>query len=460
MALGFPGDYTTPGQGKNPGINRPQSGTYPPKVAQPQQPAGLDSLNSLFNTYLNAYSPQMANAVNQYGNISDQLGLVGPMYSQQRGNVRQSENLGLQNLYWQGQGLGINQAANVRQTNLANQLWGSVNVPQEELARQNWGLQTQSHNLSAQQFPLMQKQLYANAAASGSLNTGGARDQNANLAREKQQFNLNWEQQQHNWQSHELGYHGELLGHREQMQQMKDAGRMIGIAQKQLGVSYGDVVNRANTAIQQLGLDQVMTTSQLFQALSDAANGIYNPISQAATSVANFAGLSGIAGSAGGQGKVKGGSNPTAYSGSTQSWIKDMLPNARIAAQQLGIPVSAVLSQWINETGGGKNYYSGVQGRYNPAGISTMTSDLARYGGTPGQAPFVDFPNALSGTLGYVARWNEGVYAPTRQAFAAANGNPLAVLQAMANSPWAAGHYSGGAGLTGPYYQYNLHQYD
>lgn len=125
-----------------------------------------------------------------------------------------------------------------------------------------------------------------------------------------------------------------------------------------------------------------------------------------------------------------------------QQFVDTVLGDATIAATALGIPTSAVLAQWADETGWGT---SDAYRNHNAlAGVSELTDDQRSVGGYAiNGGPLVGYPDRNAATEGYIHRWQEPVYAPTRERWAH-DGNPGAVAKAMEESPWAAGHYNDG----------------
>jgi len=120
-------------------------------------------------------------------------------------------------------------------------------------------------------------------------------------------------------------------------------------------------------------------------------------------------------------------------------FIDRVLGYAEQASEALHIPVSAILAQWIDETGWGTSQL--FRDGYNFAGV-TGNADLQveKLGAHLGEGGFLYYPSHEVGMRGYVMRWNDPVYASTRDAWAADN-SPLAVARAMQSSPWAEGHY-------------------
>lgn len=142
---------------------------------------------------------------------------------------------------------------------------------------------------------------------------------------------------------------------------------------------------------------------------------------------------------------------------STQAFINQELPAARAASSRLGIPVSVILAQWINETGSGSSQ-AFVDGN-NYAGVSYLDSPEVAVGATLGaSAPILSYPTRAAGVAGYIARWLEPVYASTRKSWGTTT-DPIAIAKSIEASPWAAGHY-GGSGLENLITQNNLTAYD
>lgn len=132
---------------------------------------------------------------------------------------------------------------------------------------------------------------------------------------------------------------------------------------------------------------------------------------------------------------------------SISSFVQQHLSEAQIASEQIGFPVSVILAQWGNETGWGTS--SAWRDQHNYAGVSL--------GGQ-----IMTFSDYVQGLAGYISRWHEPVYGPTRATVAALGGvkaNPYDAAKAVEQSPWAAGHY-GGNGLEAIIAQNNLQQYD
>jgi hypothetical protein len=142
---------------------------------------------------------------------------------------------------------------------------------------------------------------------------------------------------------------------------------------------------------------------------------------------------------------------------STTAFINSVLADARVASAKLGIPTSVILAQWINETGSGGS--TAWNRSHNYAGVSYLDSPEAAVGASLGpDAPILTYPSRAAGLAGYISRWLEPVYAPTRQVWSQTS-DPIAVAQSIEASPWAAGHY-GGTGLEALIEQNNLTAYD
>src|ERR1700680_5103787 len=123
---------------------------------------------------------------------------------------------------------------------------------------------------------------------------------------------------------------------------------------------------------------------------------------------------------------VAGGSSQT-----TATFVQQYLSDARIASGQLGIPVSAILAQWIDETTSGTS--TGFTQQHNYAGVS-LNVQVETY------------PDLKSGLVAYIIRWGNSVYGPTRTTIDNAGnaGAPgLVAARAIEASPWAVGRYGG-----------------
>lgn len=111
------------------------------------------------------------------------------------------------------------------------------------------------------------------------------------------------------------------------------------------------------------------------------------------------------------------------------SWIKSVTGDAQAASAQTGVPVATILAQWGVETGWGTSR-AWVEGN-NYAGVSPG-GHVAYYG------------SRQAGLDAYVRTMNLDYYTAVRSA-----GEPYAAADALAVSPWAAGHYNGGRTLRG-----------
>jgi hypothetical protein len=121
-------------------------------------------------------------------------------------------------------------------------------------------------------------------------------------------------------------------------------------------------------------------------------------------------------------------------------FIAHVLGYAREASDALHIPVSAILAQWIDETGAGTSHL--FETGYNFAGVSGNADlQVEKLGAHLEGDGFLYYPNHETGVRGYIMRWHDPVYASTRDAWAADN-SPAGVARAMQDSPWAAGHYN------------------
>lgn len=123
-------------------------------------------------------------------------------------------------------------------------------------------------------------------------------------------------------------------------------------------------------------------------------------------------------------------------------FFADVLGDARAARRATGLPVSVILAQWANETGYGTS--RAWREGHNYAGVS------------PG-GRVAYYADRGAGLAGYVDTVNRPTYDSVR---ASLGGSAHDVAQAVADSPWAAGHYNGGRGLTTVMDRFTLTSYD
>lgn len=128
-----------------------------------------------------------------------------------------------------------------------------------------------------------------------------------------------------------------------------------------------------------------------------------------------------------------------------ESWFADILADARVAAAGSNLPVSVILAQWSVETGYGSSraWRSGN----NYAGVS------------PG-GRVASYPDRSTGLADWLRAINLRYYDTVRGIT-----DPAAAAVALAQSPWAAGHYNADdnnpAGLLGEVMaKYDLTRFD
>lgn len=125
---------------------------------------------------------------------------------------------------------------------------------------------------------------------------------------------------------------------------------------------------------------------------------------------------------------------------SVQSFLDEVLGDARTASARTGVPVSTILAQWGIETGWGTSR-AWRQGN-NYAGVS------------PG-GRIASYDTRASGLEAYISTMQSPHYTAVRAA-----GDGYAAAAALAASPWAASHYNDGQALTSVLDRYQLTQYD
>ena len=131
-----------------------------------------------------------------------------------------------------------------------------------------------------------------------------------------------------------------------------------------------------------------------------------------------------------------------------QAFIDRVLPFARRACAETGLPVSLILAQWATESAWGR-------------------SDLARrnnLGSIAGRGGMRSYPDLEAFRKDYVRVINLSYYDEVRRT-AAQGGDPLAVAQALGRSPYSESHYADRANRPGGYLaqvmsDFNLREYD
>jgi hypothetical protein len=116
---------------------------------------------------------------------------------------------------------------------------------------------------------------------------------------------------------------------------------------------------------------------------------------------------------------------------SAQSWIQDVLPDAQLASNRTGVPVSVILAQWGNETGWGTSQAWTAGNNY--AGVS------------PGGS-VANYPTRAAGLAAYIDTLLDPRYNAVRSA-----GTVGGAIDALATSGWAQSQYAFSySGQTGP----------
>lgn len=123
-----------------------------------------------------------------------------------------------------------------------------------------------------------------------------------------------------------------------------------------------------------------------------------------------------------------------------RAWLTQMEPWATYASQQTGLTPQLILAQWANETGWGTSY------------AYTHNNNLAGIGITTDHATGLVAPTLQAGVQAYITAINHddgGAYSHIKTAGAGLTNTKKTQAQAaaLAASPWAGGHYGGGADL-------------
>lgn len=273
----------------------PQGGALQSSATRPTSDpnagvAQYQGLQDWYNSYLPTILPQIQQGVGQYNKLADSIpgiqAQVGTGIQQyQQGAALQQQQLGLQ-----GEQLGIQGGALARQQTLDPAMYA---LQTQGYANQG---QTIQRNLAGarQNHAFNENDIEAAGVAGGSLFTGGQRQR---VGQEK----LNFDQQIGSLRDQQkqlaINKQGSALGFQEQMAQLKDSQANLGILQKQLGLSGQEITNRTQQAIQQLGLQGMVSVDQIHQAMVDATNGIITPFSSILSQIYQQSGIRPLAGS-------------------------------------------------------------------------------------------------------------------------------------------------------------------
>jgi hypothetical protein len=125
---------------------------------------------------------------------------------------------------------------------------------------------------------------------------------------------------------------------------------------------------------------------------------------------------------------------------SAASFFAEVEPHARVASARTGVPASVILAQWGIETGYGTS--QAWMAGHNFAGVSA--------GGAPKH-----YADRAAGLADYISTLLSPRYAAVRSA-----ASPTAAAEALALSPWDAGHYDGGRLLSSVMERNQLGRFD
>lgn len=122
-----------------------------------------------------------------------------------------------------------------------------------------------------------------------------------------------------------------------------------------------------------------------------------------------------------------------------RQWLAQMLPYAERASQATGLTTQLILAQWANETAFGTSYAYTHHFNMAGIGITTMhaTGEVAA-NLTQGVQDYIDAINNPNGYYAHIKTAGAGLTVAKKT---------QAQAQALAASPWAGGHYTGGAAL-------------
>ena len=145
---------------------------------------------------------------------------------------------------------------------------------------QQQGFAQQGKDIATQYQATQQNQQSAGVAGGG-LFTKGQREA------------VSQEAEQHLSQLSNLGraQKSAALTFQEQMSQLQDSKKNLGILESQLGISGQEITTRTANALQQLGLSQMVSVQQVHQAMVDASQGVPNALSSIMGNIYQSSGL-------------------------------------------------------------------------------------------------------------------------------------------------------------------------
>lgn len=193
------------------------------------------------------YGPQQQAQQQQQQGLLNQLALQNAGYTTDRGALQTNYGLDQRGLGLDRQQLGIDRGAAARA--LAN------TIEQERLARAMTGNQKKTLGLGYEKDTRGER---SDATARGALTTPGTR---TNLKDMYGNFLLGNERL-------DLGLESDLLGIREQRNQARDRQKALDLESKRLGLNSDQLSSQLDQALDQLGLGNLMSTNDIFSALS------------------------------------------------------------------------------------------------------------------------------------------------------------------------------------------------
>lgn len=256
-----------------------------PTAPNPLEDPGFNNAQNLFGTVQPIINGVDSIANNQIGNLNDQMGLTDLMTQNQIGAVNQNLGFSLQDLGLSQQNLGIQSNTLARQGPLQQEMYGyqqqGLDIQQQRLGLSGQSLEDQiamanrAHDRSIQQFSDSQ-------AARGATNTvgttRGTSDINQQLSDRLESINLSKQGLGLSQQQLDIQKNVDAAQFKENQAKLSDAKAGLDIATKRLNLSDQEIRAKADQAIKQLGLQNLMDTDKLMQAINDVEAGRFNAL--------------------------------------------------------------------------------------------------------------------------------------------------------------------------------------
>lgn len=261
----------------------------PQNTAPPTLPYQGNATNPFAPSIFNADPNLLAQLQQYFGNnqmfdaaMGDQA-LAGAMANYQTGQANQQYGFDMRGLDLQRQGLGIEQGGLSRQLPLLNQQWG--------LQQQQYGLQQQGFDQAQQEAQQgAARQTRGENSTETARGAWGSVGHNQGLSDIQQQLQNSLSTIGRQRQSASLSEQSAGLSHEEQVAKLQDSQKQLDLMGKRMGLSSDEISARLQSALNQIGLNQV-SSSDFASELAKMQAGEYSPFSSIIGDMYAFSGI-------------------------------------------------------------------------------------------------------------------------------------------------------------------------